>query len=778
MEDDSLADEEGLWFILLGKRFDGVPEAERDLQRLCSEFYVGRKNIIQEHYGSKEAFIEAIQSSDREEARKRLLTVWAKKKWEQKSKGKELELDSEFATEMIELEEQGTYIHELEDSYFLIWPSQSRARVLMENGGVQGTLQDEAHPIIVRRDGDDQVEVRGGQRRVNRFSRKILKSEDVQEIEPEYTDESIIDDLSILFEKDLGTLKLTEIQFLRTYLPDNSSIALKNKKGILRDLNDDNIRDEIIDYQSLSELDYFKFEHIKTGKSVKVDVKHSDEGFRFELDDSYLPEQEKRNIREHLSDQLGIEFDMIYAYDAQHDEPHIVNKILAGKTETYDQYYDELAPDDRAFIDRFLQVDEETIFVCYRCQEEHDKDVEECEECGNDTLRDEVRKNLSIKESEVSAAIFEKLQDIDNTDFERGTVSLRNINFGEKTLSGNDIVRSTFWLEDSSEETVHSHRYEYFIYGLGNGRLPHRINQYMLNTVLILYGNSYFKNKREFGVIDLYSLLQEDDVGDTLVDAILKSKSLLQERLQSRARDAAERLQELREAVDEDRLEEWGEEENYDSKNFEKDVFYLLKLMFIFTERWGREGLRESDGCLIIPHNSEEYGVFSYDPKLTYDPQGYDLNAEEKDKAAYYILSENNNQQIQELRDGKPINGHIFVSDNFRETQFDTVTEQVHNWFDLVQGDKSEEALSVPIIYLPLDPLIDIFDLFNTHWEFLMHDTHTRDAFTESIIEAFDPGREDHIEISSDTVDTIRDEVLRARRQSRQDRAVQEYGDR
>lgn len=255
MPEISLADNERFWVILLGKRYERIPESKRDLERLCSEFYVGRKNIIRSDYSTKEDFIEKIQGLDEDEAKQELLTIWAKKKWEEKSKGKDLELDGDFSEELGRLREGGKVIQELDEDYYLIWPSQSHARVLTGDDDIYGQLQDEAHPIIVKKEGDN-IEVRGGKRRVTRFSEEFSESEEVQEVEPEQSNESIIDDLSMLFEKELDTLKLTEIRFLRTYLPDNSSVGLKNDKGILRDLNDENVRQEIVDYQSLSELDF------------------------------------------------------------------------------------------------------------------------------------------------------------------------------------------------------------------------------------------------------------------------------------------------------------------------------------------------------------------------------------------------------------------------------------------------------------------------------------------------------------------------------------------
>jgi len=39
---DPLSNDDGFWGLLFGKKYDKVPESERTLENLVSEFYVGR----------------------------------------------------------------------------------------------------------------------------------------------------------------------------------------------------------------------------------------------------------------------------------------------------------------------------------------------------------------------------------------------------------------------------------------------------------------------------------------------------------------------------------------------------------------------------------------------------------------------------------------------------------------------------------------------------------------------------------------------------------------
>jgi len=119
------------------------------------------------------------------------------------------------------------------------------------------------------------------------------------------------------------------------------------------------------------------------------------------------------------------------------------------------------------------------------------------------------------------------------------------------------------------------------------------------------------------------------------VSAIRNSKSQFRNRIIGRADDAFERLQDLHQRGTAGEFDDLSQEErkelkdDYDYNGFERDVFYLLKFMFLFTERWGREGETETDGCLVIPEE-DGYFIASYDPKLTYTKKGYDHQMPER----------------------------------------------------------------------------------------------------------------------------------------------------
>lgn len=188
------------------------------------------------------------------------------------------------------------------------------------------------------------------------------------------------------------------------------------------------------------------------------------------------------------------------------------------------------------------------------------------------------------------------------------------------------------------------------------------------------------------------------------------------------------------------------------------------------------EGKTETDGCLIIPEQEDAYFVASYDPKLTYDVKGYDLNAEEKNKAAFYLLSEQNDDYIREnLKKSELIDGHIFVSDLFLEGQFDTVPDRVQEWFALVEVD--DPGINLPVIFLPLEQLLANYDIFDSHYDQIEAYISVRRAFREGLIKQLRDTEQGRGIIDDDAVDQIEQAVIRARDAQPRSRQVQEYSD-
>lgn len=784
MSQETLAIEEGFWRLLLGNRFDKLDPSDQNLETLADIFYQGRKPYVDAMYGSKDEFVESLHEEDTREAQRVLLTLWAQEKWERKSSGDRFEFESEFQDELDRLKEEGLYIEELSEGFTLAWPSEEVRLAVLGEDGVRSELLEEAHPLFLKQE-ENTVEVRGSKSRVKRFTRDFTDTEDVKKIERKSASESIIEGLSTLFTEDIGSMELTEIEFRDSNLPRGSAVTLRNHEGVRPDLNSDVVKPQVVDFDNLSSLNYLKFRHTKSGKSITVNVQREESGFYFEIQDSYLSELEKENIKEVIENELDISFTSIYPYDVQHDEPYVVHQILAENIEAYKRYFSDLSEENKDFLVSVISIPSTEIFECRSCQEAHEGEKpEECERCGGKSFKKRTEKRVEVDDEAIHNLVLEAFADVEGPISADESTTLLEVEFSEYETKYNTFVRSTFNQVQSAGAGA-PHQYEYLIYCLGNGRPPRRINRYLLNSVMVTYGKSHVKQRNDFGTIDLYDIVHRDDSGETLKElfstSVLESQSKLRRRVSERADDARANLYDLQTQVDNEEFEELTDDERdalkeaYDSDSFERDVFYLLKAMFLFTERWGRPGKTETDGCLVISQD-DGYFVSGYDPKLTYDIKGYDLNAAEKKKAAYYILSESKDEYVRNvLKDGDTVDGHIFVSDIFRVGQFKHVAEHVQEWFSLVTTE--DPGIDVPVVFLSLESLLEIYDVFVSNFEPIEEYSNVKAAFRDEFVNRLKAASDGYSVIDEDSTKRIRERVLEERGKTSRQRRIQTHAE-
>lgn len=776
--DDSLPDDEGFWGLILGKKYDRIPESERTLENLISKFYVGQTKRADTKFESTEELIEETEEKSPEEIQRILLTIWAQEKWAQKSSGGNgFRLESSFEDELERLQEAGLYIEKLSEGFTLVWPSKEVRLTTREDDRVRSLLFEQAHPVFVRLN-DGTVEVRGSKSRIKQFSKKFTESDSVKKQERSQTTQPVIEGLASIFNDEVEALTLTEIEFQQTYLPDGSSITLSNPSGVRNDLNSDAVFKQLVDLQSLSELSHLGFRHNKSGKKVELKVHREETGFYFEIQDRYIPESEKEAIQLLIEDKLGISFDNIYPYDIQLRDSYIFHQILTGAVETYNRYFEDLPEQERSILNEFIDVEEIPTFECYECFETFETEIpKECEKCGGENFREDVRREVSVDEESIHTAALEALCDVGDSLSGDG-IDFLSMSIQEYETEYNDYIKTTFHEVTSAGKEANNHRYEYLNYCLGNGRLPRRINQYLLNSVLIIYGKAYLNGRDHFGTIDLHDLLTVNSPGELLTPAIQKSKSQLRNRIIGRADEAYERLQELHHLTKTGEFEGITQEErqqlmdNYDYNDFERDVFYLLKFMFLFTERWGREGETETDGCLVIPED-DGYFLASYDPKLTYTAKGYDLDAGEKNKAAWYMVTENLGGALSiSLSEDQHLDSHLFISNNFREGQFPHVASRVQEWFEQSADLGKDE---IPVAFLPLESLLSLYAIFDRHYDHIIEYPTVKNAFRSAFTKQILNGEGGYSVVDEDACDGVEERVIQALKGTTRNRTIKDH---
>lgn len=295
---DPLSNDDGFWGLLLGKKYDNIPDSERTLENLVSDFYVGRAKRIDSRFESIDDLLVELKDQSPDRAQQILLTIWAEEKWAQKSSGGSgFRVETNFEDELRRLEDEGLFVEKLVDGLTLVWPSKEVRVTTREDDRVRSRLFERAHPLFVRKDDGGEIEVRGAKSRIKKFSKTFTDSEGVNRIERSQTTQHVIDGLASIFNDEIEALTLTEVEFQRTYLPDGSSLSLSNPTGVRNDLNSEAVFQELVDLQSLSELSHLGFNHNKTGKKVELKVKREETGFYFEIQDRYLPESEKEAIQ-------------------------------------------------------------------------------------------------------------------------------------------------------------------------------------------------------------------------------------------------------------------------------------------------------------------------------------------------------------------------------------------------------------------------------------------------------------------------------------------------
>ncbi|MFC5973971.1 hypothetical protein ACFPYI_21840 [Halomarina salina] len=782
----NLPDSEEFWRLLLGRKYDNMSSGEKTDTNLLNEIYRREGDIIDSVYGSKQSLINELQLSDKDPETV-LLTVWAESKWQEKSPGDRFEFgdSSDVESEFERISENNFVVDEVYHNLVIIWTRKQVSRAREEDQTVRSHLDSDWSPLFGRLIEPSLLEIRGRKRRRHQLNTEFAEEGAAQKVLKERSEESVLDDLSKVFGEKLESLDLIEVRFRQSKLPNGSQLTIRNTSGVQEDLTDDSINPSVVSPKIASKIAYLKFRDKQSDNIATVKIERLNRGFSFEIQANYIDDEETEAIKDVIESKFNISFNKVYPYHLQYQNDFILHQILSGSIEAYDTYYEELAEEDKELIDPYFAHEEGDQFVCWGCRTEYDHKPSGCEECGSESF--EEKDTLSVSHSEIFDRVSEIFDGLDGTIVSKDyNVTYQGLQTEEREVGSSDYVHTLFRRTQNSGqgglEATQDYRYEYFVYPLSSTK-PRRIGQYLLDTVFITYGTAYEQELEAFGTIHLIELLRSEDPSSLFINAVENSHRGAQDRYRKRAKQAASNLRQLQSKVDTGVLEEFGSEdgpedeflENYSAKKFEKDVFHLLKSVFNFTERWGREGKKETDGCLIIPDGEDDYWVGGYDPKLTTDIRGYDIRSIEKDKVAYYILEESDRDYIREvLKQDQLIDAHIFVSDIFREGQFGPTAERVKDWFSLVKGDDSD--LSVPVIFLRVDHLLDLFDIFESNYTFLREYPGVMATFREGVISELSTSN-GYIEFNEESCNQIRKKLVQDLDTRNKDKQVQDHSE-
>jgi len=142
---DPLSNDDGFWGLLLGKKYDNIPDSERTLENLVSDFYVGRAKRIDSRFESIDDLLVELKDQSPDRAQQILLTIWAEEKWAQKSSGGSgFRVETNFEDELRRLEDEGLFVEKLVDGLTLVWPSKEVRVTTREDDRVRSRLFERA----------------------------------------------------------------------------------------------------------------------------------------------------------------------------------------------------------------------------------------------------------------------------------------------------------------------------------------------------------------------------------------------------------------------------------------------------------------------------------------------------------------------------------------------------------------------------------------------------------------------------------------------------------
>lgn len=738
-------------------------EDERNIaDTLLDEFVKRKRHIIEEEYGAVDAFRQTIKDVD--DSPKRLMKIYTKYLWAQKKDGEEFESDESTDEKIASIsEENDVILEQVDDTYRVLWPSEDTIDVEIneETNEVIGRKYLRAKPVIIKK-GDGGFEVRGRAQDKKTLLRDFRADTEVDEKEPEQVSESIAEQIEELLTEENQFFKITGIEFSESELPGNSQLQVKNESSVYSDVETLK-RVGLISLEGMSEIRKLYLQDKESGNSFRIAVKHRDQGFEFELVAPRKLDSERERFKENFVSATDIAFDKLYDYSSQADERFLVNRILAESADAYEKYYEELGAEARELVDELVKTSEETRRICRACSNQVDPEEEECESCGNDNFFEPVEQLVvEVDERQAFDLLFETLEGCspthDKLSIQEWQIDRDSFGSGE---SRRRVGLASFHGIDIEGDVSTSSYGEIYFVPLGNRRRPRQLDDYLLESVFLTYGGSRTTRHEGFGHLSLYDLLINDDVDtdEAVGDAVYSALIGVQERVFRKSREARTTGSKLLRHMDRvDNIADHREElaDIYKRNKFEKHVFYLLKGIFPFSERMGKEGKREPDSVLISPlPDGGSYYVATGDAKLSYRENGYDLDSSEEDKATRYILAAAQNERILNKTDDVGPSAHIFISQNFKHGQFEKVSENIR---ENLQNADQARVDDIQIVFLEFEALLDLFRIYEAYWNH-MNDPRIRKKFHEFAIDELGDDA-DYVHFDPESVSEIREKLL------------------
>lgn len=174
----------------------------------------------------------------------------------------------------------------------------------------------------------------------------------------------------------------------------------------------------------------------------------------------------------------------------------------------------------------------------------------------------------------------------------------------------------------------------------------------------------------------------------------------------------------------------------YLSSDFEDDIYALLKDIVFKSEKWGSAEIGKPlpEGVLAFEYSEVRGGdkkecryAFTFDCKLTYKDEGYNLSIEEKRKAIEYVNKFNSTNEIKRYcTKNSELSAHIFIGNQFKDSQIDGMNKYFR--------ESINEGNSTKPVFIDFKDLLKFHSWYRVHYEGIQKH---RDYFYEELYKVF-----------------------------------------
>jgi hypothetical protein len=731
-------------------------------ENLLDEFVKRKRHIILDEFNDIEGFKQKVKKGT--DSRSDLFRIYTRYLWSQKKGGEKFQPEGTEISKCIEQLSEGSdaIFENVDDDFSILWPAEDtlQTEVNKNQDEVVGRKFLEAKPVILKKSAEE-FEVRGRAGDKKSVLSDLRKQEDILEKDTEEVSESIAEQIQDLLTSKNDFFKILGIEFADSELPHNPRLDLKANSAIYDDIKQ--LQEYgLISIKGMSEVRKLKLQDKRTGSNFRVKVIRSDNTFRFDLVANRKTDSERKRLRANFEEVTDIEFEKRYNYSSQADERFIFNRILAESSETYKKYFEQLDSEIKELIEELVHTKEITKRFCRNCGAASDSNKNVCEDCGTEDLFEaSERIEVDVDERKTFRKMLDVISDC-SPECERFSISNWSVEEDEfgSGQSERKVALASMQITDMEGREATISYYEIYFVSIGNRRKPPKLDDYLLNSVLMTFGDSRDRVYNGFGSLTFYDLLLNEDsdidslIGEEVYEAVVR----VSERVNRKSYEARSDGQKL--------LNKMAELDSYSdnkgilkqicrSNGFEKAVFYLMRRMFPYSERLGKAGKKEPDNLLIIPFPDKKDFVATGDAKLSYSDNGYNLGTSEADKASRYILSAVDDDRIQNKTQDSGIHAHLFISQNFRDTQFDTAAENIKQNLD----DSGRESVeNVDLVFIEFEALIQLSEMYERFYR-EMNDSHIRRSFNECLAEEFSSSDE-YVYFDTEAAGSVKEQLI------------------